>query len=78
MRGLRACCAVATATAAAALWLTAASAATTISKEPPTGALRYGQRLLVDDGSCPAGQIKELTGSKSANGVKRLRRCIKR
>jgi Family of unknown function (DUF6719) len=77
MRGLRACCIVAGA-AAAALWLTAAAASTTVSKEPPSGGLRYGQRLLVDDGSCPAGQIKELTGGKSTNGVKRLRRCIKR
>jgi hypothetical protein len=78
MRGLRACSAIAAATAAAALWLTAAAATTTVSKEPPSGGLRYGQRLLVDDGSCPAGQIKELTGGKSANGVTRLRRCIHR
>jgi len=77
MHGLRAYCIVATA-AAAALWLTAAAASTTVSKEPPSGHLRYGERLLVDDGSCPAGQIKELIGGKSASGVKRLRRCIKR
>jgi Family of unknown function (DUF6719) len=77
MRGLRAYRIVASA-AAAALWLTAAAATTKVSKEPPNGGLRYGERLLVDDGSCPAGQIKELTGAKSANGVKRLRRCIKR
>jgi Family of unknown function (DUF6719) len=59
------------------LWAAQASA-TTVSKEPPNGQLRYGQRLLVDDGSCPAGQIKELVGGKSTNGVSRLRRCIKR
>lgn len=68
----------AVATAAAALWLTAASASTIVKQEPSAGGLRYGQRLLVDDGSCPAGQIKELVGGKSTNGVKRLRRCIHR
>jgi hypothetical protein len=78
MHGLRAWSTVAAATAAVALWLTAAAASTTVSKEPPSGHLRYGERLLVDDGSCPAGQIKELIGGKSASGVKRLRRCIKR
>ncbi len=64
--------------AAMALTLTAASATTKVKAERPEGQLRYGQRLLVDDGSCPAGQIKELTGAKSTHGVKRLRRCIHR
>ena len=77
MRCLRAYCIVAAA-AIAALWAAQASATITVSKEPPSGGLRYGQRLLVDDGSCPAGQIKELVGGNSANGVKLLRRCIKR
>jgi hypothetical protein len=40
--------------------------------------LRYGQRLLVDDGSYPAGQIEELVSGKPAKGVKRLRRCVHR
>jgi hypothetical protein len=64
--------------AAAALSASAALASTIVKQEPPAGELRYGQRLLVDDGSCPAGQIKELVGGKSAHGVKRLRRCIHR
>jgi hypothetical protein len=64
--------------AAAALWASAALATTIVKQEPPEGGLRYGQRLLVDDGSCPAGQIKELVGGKSSSGVKRLRRCIHR
>jgi hypothetical protein len=40
---------------------------------------RLGQRILVDDGSCPAGQIKEVSGSQlTANGVVRTRKCIPR
>ena len=32
--------------------------------------MRLGQRVLVDDGSCPAGQIKEVSGAKmTAGGV---------
>jgi hypothetical protein len=63
---------------AAMLWASAAAAATIVKQEPADGQLRYGQRVLVDDGSCPAGQIKELVGGRSAHGVKRLRRCIQR
>ena len=36
--------------------------ATTVKQEPPMGAMREGQVLLVDDGSCPAGQIKRVVG----------------
>jgi hypothetical protein len=41
--------------------------------------LRLGQRILVDDGSCPAGQIKEVAGSQmTTSGVLRTRKCIPR
>lgn len=41
--------------------------------------LRVGQRVFVDDGSCPAGQIKQIIGSKlSQNGVERTRSCVPR
>ena len=41
--------------------------------------LRLGQRILVDDGSCPAGQIKEVSGSQMTDsGVLRTRKCIPR
>jgi hypothetical protein len=41
--------------------------------------LRLGQRVLVDDGSCPAGQIKEVSGSQmTSHGVTRVRKCIPR
>lgn len=36
--------------------------AATVRSEPPMGALREGQVILVDDGSCPAGQIKRVVG----------------
>lgn len=64
---------------AATVWSATVSATTIVKQEPPAGQLRYGQRLLVDDGSCPAGQLKELVGGKSSgHGVKRLRRCVHR
>ncbi|MDR3520916.1 MAG: hypothetical protein P4L54_04795 [Acidocella sp.] len=50
-----------------------------LTKEPPTGALPSGQVVLVDDGTCPAGQIKQVTGgngSAAAGGTGRQRKCI--
>jgi hypothetical protein len=50
-----------------------------VSREQDIIDLRLGQHILVDDGSCPAGQIKEVSGSQmTANGVLRVRRCIPR
>lgn len=41
--------------------------------------LRLGQRIMVDDGSCPAGQIKLITGTKlTATGILRGRKCVQR
>ena len=41
--------------------------------------LRLGQRILVDDGSCPPGQIKEVMGSQmTTNGIIRTRKCVQR
>jgi hypothetical protein len=42
--------------------ISSASAATVVKREPPMGAMREGQVVLVDDGSCPAGQIKRVVG----------------
>ena len=39
----------------------AADATRMLKAEPPEGALRKGEHVLVDDGSCPVGQIKEVT-----------------
>lgn len=50
-----------------------------VSHERDIVTLRLGQRILVDDGSCPAGQIKEMTGATlSAAGVVRRVICISR
>ena len=50
-----------------------------VSREQDIVDVRLGQRVLVDDGSCPAGQIKEVSGSQmTANGVVRARKCIQR
>jgi hypothetical protein len=41
--------------------------------------LRLGQRVMVDDGTCPAGQIKEVSGAKmTAGGVTMARKCVAR
>ena len=63
-----------------ALWLLAAPAgAQQVSREQDIPDLRLGQRVLVDDGSCPAGQIKEVLGSQmTTTGVLRTRKCIPR
>ena len=62
------------------LWLLATPAmAEQVSREQDIADLRLGQRILVDDGSCPAGQIKEVSGSQmTKTGVLRTRKCIPR
>ena len=55
------------------------AAADQVSREQDIIGLRLGQRVLVDDGSCPAGQIKEVLGSKMMpTGLLRTRKCIPR
>ena len=50
-----------------------------VSREQDIVNLRLGQRMMVDDGSCPAGQIKEVSGAKmSPNGIQRAVKCIPR
>jgi hypothetical protein len=50
-----------------------------VSREQDIINLRLGQRILVDDGSCPAGQIKEVQGARmTANGVLSTRKCVPR
>lgn len=55
------------------------SAQTLPHQEPPEGELRLGQRVLVDDGSCPAGQVKQVTGARlTPTGITRERTCVPR
>ena len=50
-----------------------------VSREQDIVDLRLGQRILVDDGSCPAGQIKEVAGAQmTSTGIVRARKCIQR
>jgi Family of unknown function (DUF6719) len=54
-----------------------------LKQEPPLGKLKYGQRVLVDDGTCPRGQIKEVIGGDHVKvggkrRIERRRRCIPR
>ena len=63
---------------ALALFATSATAQT-VSREQDIPDVRLGQRVMVDDGSCPTGQIKEVQGSQmTAQGVVRTRKCIQR
>ena len=56
-----------------------AAPAQVFSREQDITGLRLGQRVLVDDGSCPTGQIKEIQGSQmTTSGVLRTRKCIQR
>ncbi len=58
---------------------TTAMAADHVSTEQNIVNLRLGQRIQVDDGTCPAGQIKEISGSKmSSTGVVRTQKCVPR
>jgi hypothetical protein len=59
--------------------LASRAAAEQVAREQDIVDLRLGQRVMVDDGSCPAGQIKEVTGVKlTTSGVARARRCVPR
>jgi len=49
----------------------------TRTAEPPAGSLPFGQTVLVDDGSCPEGQIKQVTGGNGST-IPRKRECIAR
>jgi hypothetical protein len=57
--------------------------AAAVKQEPALGAMREGQVLFVDDGSCPAGQIKRVVGGNHAKvgGTKQVVRtssCVPR
>jgi hypothetical protein len=56
----------------------ACDAQTVVKQEPFDGKMEPGQIILVDDGSCGKGKIKEVTGGELAamNPRPRTRRCI--
>ena len=50
-----------------------------VSREQDIVGLRLGQRVLVDDGSCPAGEIKEVSGARmTGSGILAARKCVAR
>jgi hypothetical protein len=50
-----------------------------VAREQDIVELRLGQRIKVDDGTCPAGQVKEISGTKmTSTGIVRTRKCIPR
>lgn len=62
-----------------AIVLTCPARAQTVGREQDIGDLRLGQRVFVDDGTCPAGQIKQVRGAKmTESGVMRTATCVPR
>ena len=49
-----------------------------LSQEPAIGKLPLGASVLVDDGTCPTGQIKQVVGGNIVIGQPRLRSCVAR
>jgi hypothetical protein len=49
-----------------------------LKHEPPPGSIRSGRAVLVDDGSCPAGQLKLVTFGRQPDGSRRKRVCVDR
>jgi hypothetical protein len=50
-----------------------------VSREQDIVGLRLGQRVLVDDGTCQAGQVKEVLGAQmTPAGIARTSKCIAR
>ena len=61
------------------LALAAPAMADQVAREQDIVNLRLGQRIQVDDGSCPAGQIKEISGAQmTPAGIVRVRTCVPR
>jgi hypothetical protein len=59
--------------------LTPGAQATTFGREQDVPDLKLGQRIRIDDGTCPPGQVKELSGAKMTDGgVARARKCVPR
>jgi hypothetical protein len=57
----------------------AAQAGQPVLKEvPKEGDIPYGKVILVDDGTCPKGEVKEVTGGSRAKAIPRKTRCVKR
>jgi hypothetical protein len=49
-----------------------------LKKAPKDGEVPHGKIVIVDDGKCPKGEVKEITGGSQDKGIPRKTRCIKR
>jgi hypothetical protein len=49
-----------------------------LKEEPLKGALPYRKIVYVDDGTCPKGEVKEITGGSQEKSIPRTVRCVKR
>jgi hypothetical protein len=49
-----------------------------LRSEPPRLAMHPNQVILVDDGSCPQGQIQQVHAGHSQTGQQRTKQCILR
>lgn len=45
---------------------------------PPKGSVRQGEVVYVDDGRCPAGEVKKIIGGNEKTGVARQVVCVAR
>jgi hypothetical protein len=61
---------------AAAMLLATSAQSQVLKGEPSEGSVATGKKVLVDDGTCPAGQIKEVTGGSKITHIARATRCI--
>lgn len=62
-----------------AVALATTARAGTVGREQDIVDLKLGQRVQVDDGTCPAGQIKEVRGAKMTDrGISRTATCVAR
>lgn len=58
-------------------WIVAGTAFADMSREvPKDGTLSPGEVVLVDDGRCPAGQVKQVTGGNKARNIPREVKCV--
>jgi hypothetical protein len=60
------------------LLITPVAAQRILKGEPAIGAVKEGARVLVDDGTCPQGQIKQIVGGNIQKHIARQSRCISR
>jgi hypothetical protein len=61
----------------------AAAATKILKQEPPMGGLKLGQKVLVDDGKCPAGQVRQVIGGDHTKvggrlQIERTSQCVPR